>query len=68
MVAATGFEPGAVAPFPLERVDVVLVERLLRHRTVWAGGGSDRHMVAVPPVELVRPTRGRVEDVVLESP
>lgn len=69
VVAATGFEPGAVAPFPLERVSVVLVERtLLRHRTVWAGGGSDRHMVAVPPVELVRLTRGRVEDVVLESP
>jgi Cys-tRNA(Pro) deacylase len=69
VVAATGFEPGAVAPFPLERVSAVLVERtLLRHRTVWVGGGSDRHMVALPPTELVRLTRGRVEDVVLESP
>ena len=69
VVEATGFEPGGVAPFPLERVAVVLVERtLLRHRTVWAGAGSDRHIVAVAPSELVRLTRGRVEDVVLESP
>ena len=69
VVEATGFEPGGVAPFPLERVSVVLVERtLLRHRTVWAGAGSDRHVVAVAPSELVRLTRGRVEDVVLESP
>ena len=69
VVSATGFPPGAVSPFPLERVSVVLVERsLLRHPTVWAGAGSDRHMVALSPGELVRLTRGRVEDVVLESP
>jgi prolyl-tRNA editing enzyme YbaK/EbsC (Cys-tRNA(Pro) deacylase) len=68
VVEATGFEPGAVAPFPLEHVSVVLVERtLLRHATLWAGAGSDRHMVAVAPAELVRLTRGRVEDVVQES-
>ncbi|MCZ7587931.1 MAG: YbaK/EbsC family protein [Gaiella sp.] len=65
----TGFHPGAVAPFPLEHVSIALVERmLLRHRAVWAGGGSDRHLVALSPVELVRLTRGRVEDLVLESP
>ena len=68
VTAATGFRPGAVAPFPLERVPTVLVERtLLRHRTVWAGGGSDRHLVALSAAELVRLTRGRVEDCVLES-
>jgi Cys-tRNA(Pro) deacylase len=69
VAAATGFEPGGVAPFPLERVATVLVDRtLLRHGTVWAGAGSDRHVVALAPAELVRLTRGRVEDVVLESP
>ena len=69
VVEATGFAPGGVAPFPLERVPVVLVERtLLRHGVVWAGAGSDRHMVAIAPAELVRLTRGRLEDVVLESP
>ena len=68
VVAATGFRPGAVSPFPLERVPVVLVERtLLRHRIVWAGAGSERHLVALSPAELVRLTRGRVEDCVLES-
>ena len=69
VVEATGFEPGGVAPFPLERVPVVLVERtLVRHPVVWAGAGSDRHMVALSPRELVRLSRGRVEDVVRESP
>ena len=69
VVAATGFRPGAVSPFPLERVSVVLVERtLLRHRTVWAGAGSENHLVSLSPAELVRLTRGRVEDLVLESP
>jgi prolyl-tRNA editing enzyme YbaK/EbsC (Cys-tRNA(Pro) deacylase) len=69
VVAATGFRPGAVSPFPLQRVSVVLVERtLLRHRTVWAGAGSENHLVSLAPAELVRLTRGRVEDLVLESP
>ena len=69
VVAATGFRPGAVSPFPLERVPVILVDRtMLRHRTVWAGAGSESHLVSLAPPELVRLTRGRVEDVVLESP
>lgn len=66
---STGFAPGAVAPFPLEHVPVVLVERtLVRHPIVWAGAGTEHHMVALSPRELVRLTRGRVEDVVRESP
>ena len=69
VVEATGFEPGGVAPFPLEHVPVVLVERtLVRHPIVWAGAGSDRHMVALSPRELVRLTRGRLEDLVRDSP
>jgi len=65
----TGFRPGAVAPFPLESASVLLIERtLLRHETVWAGAGSERHLVSLAPAELVRLTRGRVEDLVLESP
>jgi prolyl-tRNA editing enzyme YbaK/EbsC (Cys-tRNA(Pro) deacylase) len=69
VLSATGFEPGGVAPFPLERVSVVLVERsLARHPIVWAGAGSDHHMVALSPRELVRLTQGRVEDLVRDSP
>ena len=66
---ATGFEPGAVAPFPLPRVETVLIERtLLRHRIVWAGAGSAKHMVGLAPVELERLARARPMDVVKERP
>jgi len=52
---ATGFEPGAVAPFPLPRVHRVLVERtLLAHELVWVGAGSPRHLAGMEPGELVR--------------
>jgi len=66
---ATGFEPGAVAPFPLPRVETVLIERtLLEHRIVWAGAGSPNHMVGLAPVELGRLARARPIDVVQEHP
>jgi prolyl-tRNA editing enzyme YbaK/EbsC (Cys-tRNA(Pro) deacylase) len=62
---ATGFEPGAVAPFPLPRVERVFIDRtLLSHRVVWIGAGSDRHMAALSPAELVRLSRARPMDVV----
>jgi prolyl-tRNA editing enzyme YbaK/EbsC (Cys-tRNA(Pro) deacylase) len=63
---ATGFEPGAVAPFPLPRIDRVFIDRtLLSHRLVWIGAGSDRHMAALSPAELVRLSRARPMDVVV---
>ena len=62
---ATGFTPGAVAPFPLPKVDAVLMDRsLLQHSVVWAGAGSSRHMVGIAPVELSRLARARPMDVV----
>jgi prolyl-tRNA editing enzyme YbaK/EbsC (Cys-tRNA(Pro) deacylase) len=64
---ATGFPPGAVAPFPLSEVETVLMERaLLRHTIVWAGAGSSRHMVGLAPIELGRLARARPLDVVSE--
>jgi prolyl-tRNA editing enzyme YbaK/EbsC (Cys-tRNA(Pro) deacylase) len=64
---ATGFAPGAVAPFPLPDVETVLMERdLLRHPIVWVGAGSTRHMVGLAPVELGRLARARPMDVVAE--
>lgn len=61
--AATGFVPGAVAPFPLPRVDRVLVDRrLLAHRIVWIGAGSEHHLAALPPAELVRLARAETVD------
>ena len=62
---ATGFEPGAVAPFPLPNVAQVLIDRtLLSHEVVWCGAGSDRHMVALAPGELARLSRARAVDAV----
>jgi Cys-tRNA(Pro) deacylase len=64
---ATGFPPGAVAPFPLPGVERVLAERtLLAHAVVWIGAGSPRHIAAVAPSDLLRLARAEAVDVVLE--
>jgi Cys-tRNA(Pro) deacylase len=64
---ATGFEPGAVAPFPLTRVDRVFVDRrVLVHDFVWVGAGSTSHMAGLRPAELARLTRARPMDAVAE--
>jgi Cys-tRNA(Pro) deacylase len=63
----TGFEPGAVAPFGLARVDAVLVDRtLLGLDRLWVGGGSTRHMVGLTPKELVRLSRAAAVDLVTD--
>jgi prolyl-tRNA editing enzyme YbaK/EbsC (Cys-tRNA(Pro) deacylase) len=65
---ATGFEPGAVAPFGLTRVDAVLIERtLLGPGRLWVGGGSTRHMVGLAPTELVRLSRAAPLDIVADD-
>jgi len=65
VVAATGFEPGAVAPFRLRSVDVVLLEQLaLAHAKVWIGAGSPAHMAGLAPGELQRLTGARTADIV----
>ncbi len=61
----TGFAPGAVAPFPLPH-RVLCDASVLRHTIVWCGGGSDRHMVGLAPVELLRLSRGELGDLLHE--
>jgi Cys-tRNA(Pro) deacylase len=62
---STGFVPGAVAPFPLPKVDRVLMEQtLLTHPLVWIGAGSTRHMAGLAPTELARLARARPVDAV----
>jgi Cys-tRNA(Pro) deacylase len=64
---ATGFPAGGVAPFPLPGIHTVLIDRsLLAHETVWVGAGSDRHMVALSPADLVRLSRARPVDAAVE--
>src|SRR5947209_1466595 len=61
---ATGFEPGAVAPFPLPAIERVFIDRnLLVHRLVWVGAGSPNHLAALPAAELVRLTRAQAVDL-----
>ena len=65
---ATGFAPGAVAPFPLPNVERVLIDQtLLAHDTVWVGAGSDTHMAALNPAVLARLARARPMDAVQDS-
>jgi prolyl-tRNA editing enzyme YbaK/EbsC (Cys-tRNA(Pro) deacylase) len=62
---ATGFEPGAVAPFPQRAVTLTLIDRsLLAHELVWIGAGSPAHLAAIAPAELQRLTRARAVDLV----
>jgi prolyl-tRNA editing enzyme YbaK/EbsC (Cys-tRNA(Pro) deacylase) len=64
VVAATGFEPGAVAPFPTPNVIQVLVEReLLLQEVVWIGAGSTRHMAGLAPMDLLRLAGGMPVDL-----
>lgn len=66
---ATGFPPGGVAPFPLPRIETVLIERsLLAHELVWVGAGSSRHMAALTPSDLARLARARAIDAVTDVP
>jgi prolyl-tRNA editing enzyme YbaK/EbsC (Cys-tRNA(Pro) deacylase) len=63
--AATGFAPGAVAPFPLPKVGTIYLDPLLLgHPRVWAGAGSERHVVGLAPTELARLARAEIVDVV----
>jgi prolyl-tRNA editing enzyme YbaK/EbsC (Cys-tRNA(Pro) deacylase) len=68
VIDATGFEPGAVAPFPRRDVIAALLERtLLQHSTVWIGAGSPAHMAALAPSDLQRLAGARTADVVARS-
>jgi prolyl-tRNA editing enzyme YbaK/EbsC (Cys-tRNA(Pro) deacylase) len=64
VVSATGFEPGAVAPFPAPHVGRVFLEReLLQHPLVWCGAGSTRHMVGLSPSDVARLTEAEIADL-----
>jgi len=65
VVEATGFEPGGVAPFPHRQVARVLADRsLLVHGEVWIGAGTELHMAAIPPLELLRVSGAASVDLV----
>ena len=52
---ATGFEPGAVAPFPQRAVTQTLMDSsFFGHEEVWVGAGSSSHMASLRPAELLK--------------
>jgi Cys-tRNA(Pro)/Cys-tRNA(Cys) deacylase len=66
---ATGFAPGAVAPFPLPNVDRVLIDQnLLGQETVWIGAGSESHLAALNPAALARLAKAQPMDAVQNAP
>jgi prolyl-tRNA editing enzyme YbaK/EbsC (Cys-tRNA(Pro) deacylase) len=65
VVHATGFEPGAVAPFPQRAVTQTLMDlSLFEHAVVWIGAGSPTHMASIDPAELLRLSGARAVDLV----
>jgi prolyl-tRNA editing enzyme YbaK/EbsC (Cys-tRNA(Pro) deacylase) len=55
VVHATGFEPGAVAPFPQRAITQTLMDRsFFGHEEVWIGAGTSSHMAALRPAELLK--------------
>jgi prolyl-tRNA editing enzyme YbaK/EbsC (Cys-tRNA(Pro) deacylase) len=64
VLEATGFEPGAVAPFPRRSIAQTLMDTsFFAHQEVWVGAGTTRHMAALPPGELLRLTGARTVDL-----
>ena len=64
----TGFEPGAVCPFPAPGVETVLLERvLLGAQRVWVGAGSTRHLAGLAPGELMRLARAVPRDITADD-
>lgn len=61
---ATGFEPGAVAPFPRRAVTETLMDTsFYAHEVVWVGAGSESHMASLRPAELQRLAGARGVDL-----
>jgi len=61
---ATGFEPGGVAPFPQRAITQTLMDRSFRmYEEVWIGAGTDAHMAALSPQELLRLTGARMVEL-----
>jgi Cys-tRNA(Pro) deacylase len=68
VVQRTGFEAGAVAPFPLPEGTAVFIDQtLLAHEYVWIGAGSTRHLARLRPTELARLARARQIDAIRDD-
>ena len=65
VVQATGFEPGAVAPFPQRAIAQTLIDRsFFGHDEVWIGAGTSTHMASLRPSELLKLSGAKSVDLV----
>ncbi|MFL5962615.1 MAG: aminoacyl-tRNA deacylase [Gaiellaceae bacterium] len=54
VVHATGFEPGAVAPFPQRAIVQTLIDpSFFGYEEIWIGAGTSSHMASLRPAELL---------------
>jgi prolyl-tRNA editing enzyme YbaK/EbsC (Cys-tRNA(Pro) deacylase) len=63
----TGFKPGAVCPFGIQGVDILLDWSLAKYNTIYPAAGSDGSGVAVSFAQLQMITGARVVDVMLDE-
>ncbi len=62
VVHATGFEPGAVAPFPQRAITQTLMDTsFFAFDEVWIGAGTSSHMASLRPAELLKLSTARSE-------
>jgi prolyl-tRNA editing enzyme YbaK/EbsC (Cys-tRNA(Pro) deacylase) len=61
---ATGFEPGAVAPFPQRAVTQTLMDTsFFGYEEVWVGAGSSSHLASLRPSELLKLSGAKSVDI-----
>lgn len=66
---ATGFEPGAVAPFPQRAVTQTLMDTsFFAYEEVWVGAGSSSHMASLRPAELLKLSGAKSVDLGAPQP
>jgi prolyl-tRNA editing enzyme YbaK/EbsC (Cys-tRNA(Pro) deacylase) len=61
---ATGFEPGAVAPFPQRAIAQTLMDTsFFGQPELWIGAGTSSHMASLGPPELLKLSGARSVDL-----
>jgi prolyl-tRNA editing enzyme YbaK/EbsC (Cys-tRNA(Pro) deacylase) len=63
---ATGFKPGGVCPFGVERLDILIDKRLADYETIYPAAGNDASGVPVTFTQLQAITQAQVVDIMLE--
>jgi prolyl-tRNA editing enzyme YbaK/EbsC (Cys-tRNA(Pro) deacylase) len=63
---ATGFQPGAVCPFGVEGIEIILDAALQNYDTIYPAAGTDSSGVPMSFEQLRRITGGRVSDCTAE--